>query len=179
MFASSNLLASDCFEPDYYDYASRSESPFAANVPAQITPLLTSSSSSPMSKRNLKPSTTSPSHHPIPADHSGPLQIHPEGALGGFPLPPPPSNPRKRRASGPANIAAAPILTSSSIADPGAVGEGGFSGVGLGEASTSPATKKSRTNTPWSPAEEQRLKSMRDAGNSWSEIAKVRNLEKG
>ncbi|KAI9747606.1 MAG: hypothetical protein M1815_004056, partial [Lichina confinis] len=36
-----------------------------------------------------------------------------------------------------------------------------------------PAAKKSRTNTPWSPAEEQRLKSMRDAGNSWSEIAKV------
>ncbi|KAL8949894.1 MAG: hypothetical protein Q9222_004032 [Ikaeria aurantiellina] len=33
--------------------------------------------------------------------------------------------------------------------------------------------KKSRTNTPWSPAEEQRLKTMRDAGNSWSEIAKT------
>lgn len=33
--------------------------------------------------------------------------------------------------------------------------------------------KKSRTNTPWTPAEEQRLKQMRDAGNSWSEIAKV------
>jgi len=37
-----------------------------------------------------------------------------------------------------------------------------------------PAPKKSRTNTPWSPAEEQRLKTMRDAGNSWGEIAKVR-----
>ena len=36
-----------------------------------------------------------------------------------------------------------------------------------------PAPKKSRTNTPWSPAEEQRLKVMRDAGNSWGEIAKV------
>lgn len=36
-----------------------------------------------------------------------------------------------------------------------------------------PAPKKSRTNTPWSPAEEQRLKTMRDAGNSWSEIAKT------
>ncbi|KAI4183236.1 MAG: hypothetical protein L6R41_005509 [Letrouitia leprolyta] len=35
------------------------------------------------------------------------------------------------------------------------------------------APKKSRTNTPWSPAEEQRLKTMRDAGNSWSEIAKT------
>ena len=35
------------------------------------------------------------------------------------------------------------------------------------------APKKSRTNTPWTPAEEQRLKNMRDSGNSWSDIAKV------
>ena len=38
-----------------------------------------------------------------------------------------------------------------------------------------PKMKKSRTNTPWTPAEELRLKQMRDAGNSWSEIAKVCN----
>lgn len=38
-----------------------------------------------------------------------------------------------------------------------------------------PKVKKSRTNTPWTAAEEQRLKQMRDAGNSWSEIAKVQN----
>ena len=37
----------------------------------------------------------------------------------------------------------------------------------------SPVAKKGRTNTPWTPAEEQRLKTMRDAGNSWSEIAKT------
>jgi hypothetical protein len=37
-----------------------------------------------------------------------------------------------------------------------------------------PKLKKSRTNTPWTPAEELRLKQMRDAGNSWSEIAKVK-----
>lgn len=36
-----------------------------------------------------------------------------------------------------------------------------------------PRPKKSRTNTPWTPAEEQRLKQMRDLGNSWSEIAKT------
>jgi hypothetical protein len=36
-----------------------------------------------------------------------------------------------------------------------------------------PKLKKSRTNTPWTPAEELRLKQMRDAGNTWSEIAKV------
>ncbi|KAK3313574.1 hypothetical protein B0H66DRAFT_356648 [Apodospora peruviana] len=36
-----------------------------------------------------------------------------------------------------------------------------------------PPAKKSRTNTPWTPHEEQRLKQMRDAGNSWAEIAKT------
>ncbi|KAK0704439.1 hypothetical protein B0H67DRAFT_498891, partial [Lasiosphaeris hirsuta] len=36
-----------------------------------------------------------------------------------------------------------------------------------------PPAKKSRTNTPWTPAEEHRLKAMRDAGNSWAEIAKT------
>ncbi|KAF1837116.1 hypothetical protein BDW02DRAFT_181117 [Decorospora gaudefroyi] len=41
------------------------------------------------------------------------------------------------------------------------------------EAAHEPRAKKSRTNTPWTPAEELRLKQMRDAGNSWSEIAKT------
>lgn len=44
------------------------------------------------------------------------------------------------------------------------------------ESAPLPPPKKGRTNTPWTPAEEQRLKQMRDAGNSWSEIAKVRCL---
>ena len=39
-----------------------------------------------------------------------------------------------------------------------------------------PPPKKGRTNTPWTPAEELRLKKMRDEGKSWSEIAKVGNL---
>lgn len=43
-------------------------------------------------------------------------------------------------------------------------------------AAEAPKAKKSRTNTPWTPAEELRLKQMRDTGNSWSEIAKVQNL---
>jgi hypothetical protein len=38
-----------------------------------------------------------------------------------------------------------------------------------------PPRKKGRTNTPWTAEEEQRLKTMRDAGRSWSEIAKVRH----
>ncbi|KAG8424105.1 hypothetical protein J3458_000936 [Metarhizium acridum] len=36
-----------------------------------------------------------------------------------------------------------------------------------------PPAKKSRTNTPWTPQEELRLKQMRDSGNSWAEIAKT------
>ncbi|OCK83402.1 hypothetical protein K432DRAFT_414721 [Lepidopterella palustris CBS 459.81] len=36
-----------------------------------------------------------------------------------------------------------------------------------------PVAKKGRTNTPWTAAEEQRLKAMRDDGKSWSEIAKT------
>lgn len=41
------------------------------------------------------------------------------------------------------------------------------------EAAPAPPAKKSRTNTPWTPQEELRLKQMRDAGNSWAEIAKT------
>jgi Myb-like DNA-binding domain len=41
------------------------------------------------------------------------------------------------------------------------------------EQSGPPPAKKGRTNTPWTPAEEQRLKQMRDQGKSWSEIAKT------
>ena len=51
------------------------------------------------------------------------------------------------------------------------VESGSFSGQGQDPAP--PAPRKGRTNTPWTPAEEQRLKQMRDAGNSWSEIAKT------
>ncbi|KZZ95454.1 MYB DNA-binding domain protein [Moelleriella libera RCEF 2490] len=36
-----------------------------------------------------------------------------------------------------------------------------------------PPAKKGRTNTPWTPQEEQRLKQMRDASNTWAEIAKT------
>ncbi|QIW98773.1 hypothetical protein AMS68_004291 [Peltaster fructicola] len=47
-------------------------------------------------------------------------------------------------------------------------------GVGASQHSmTSPIIKKGRTNTPWTPAEEQRLKTLREAGRSWSEIAKT------
>ena len=81
----------------------------------------------------------------------------------------PPS--RKRKAPGAGTM-------TGSLSSP-MVGLGGPAGVGdqgeafLGTSAPAPAPKKSRTNTPWTPAEEQRLKVMRDAGSSWGEIAKV------
>lgn len=80
----------------------------------------------------------------------------------------PPSNPRKRRASPqstPATNMAAPMPTTAPVdlaQDHG------------GAAPETTPRKKGRTNTPWTAEEEQRLKTMRDAGRSWSEIAKVR-----
>ena len=62
-------------------------------------------------------------------------------------------------------------MSSTGLADPSATGQEGEEAV---EASLQiQAPKKSRTNTPWTPSEEQRLKIMRDQGNSWGEIAKV------
>ena len=50
----------------------------------------------------------------------------------------------------------------------GSISQAGFDG-----SDASPAKKaKYRVNQPWTPAEEQRLKVLRDAGNSWSQIAK-------
>ncbi|KAI9670171.1 MAG: hypothetical protein M1831_006383 [Alyxoria varia] len=54
----------------------------------------------------------------------------------------------------------------------GGPGPGG-SGVDLPPPNAPKPPKRSRTNTPWTPGEEQRLKTMREAGNSWSEIAKT------
>ncbi|KAI4148338.1 MAG: hypothetical protein LQ341_001620 [Variospora aurantia] len=102
------------------------------------------------------------------------------------PLPPPqpypqqsqhpnPSNPRKRKASGSAPMTGMPSPSISGYRPPPSAYEP-QSQHGEQPAEAQPAQgatpKKSRTNTPWSPAEEQRLKTMRDAGNSWSEIAK-------
>ncbi|EEP76938.1 conserved hypothetical protein [Uncinocarpus reesii 1704] len=78
-------------------------------------------------------------------------------------------NPRKRRASfqqaAPMSTMAPPQLTAP------VEGEGNPP-----TAATAPEAggkKKGRTNTPWTAEEEQRLKAMRDAGNTWSEIAKT------
>ena len=100
-----------------------------------------------------------------------------------------PSNSRKRRASelgggDQQNLQGPPSNNASPFTNPTGLvpGPGGDMNVGMGppqqqqqqqHAQPSPAPKKGRTNTPWTPAEEQRLKTMRDAGSSWSEIAKT------
>ena len=66
----------------------------------------------------------------------------------------------------------------------GGMSSGGMPSRGLGDQSgtgqteqtsdtPAPIIKKSRTNTPWSPAEEAMLRNKRDQGQTWGEIAKV------
>lgn len=99
---------------------------------------------------------------------------HPADPFEQYPTSAPPANPRKRRSSGPLGpnaIALATAASSAAYTDPQAAASQSTTV----ESPLQPPAKKGRTNTPWTPAEEQRLKTMRDAGNSWSEIAKVRS----
>ncbi|EME83479.1 uncharacterized protein MYCFIDRAFT_122444, partial [Pseudocercospora fijiensis CIRAD86] len=90
-----------------------------------------------------------------------------------------PTNPRKRRASELEPLPGSSSSNASAFTNPGglmsAPGDLDTTGLGIHTQQTlpSPPVKKGRTNTPWTPAEEQRLKTLRDAGSSWSEIAKT------
>ena len=91
-------------------------------------------------------------------------------------FPPPPleaTSPtsRKRKAPGMSGMPGLTSMPPTGLGDPGGLGDLNESLVETISPTTAP--KKSRTNTPWTPAEEQRLKAMRDAGSSWGEIAKV------
>lgn len=132
----------------------------------------------PTPKRNLKPIPPSAlSAQPPLATAFPPIQMmnQPSGATGALNSAP---GSRKRRLSeqqqiAPSPIAPAPAPTAGSTAFslvPDPLGPTTESAV------TAPPPKKGRTNTPWTPAEELRLKKFRDEGKSWSEIAKVRNL---
>ncbi|KAF2090098.1 hypothetical protein K490DRAFT_71764 [Saccharata proteae CBS 121410] len=128
-------------------------------------------SSSPSSKRNLKPSpmSASPSQLTVTADAPTLQHLQPSDPFTAGYGPPSPPIPRKRRASGQQlapTAMSAPSASTSAYTDPSAIG-------GESAELPQPAPKKGRTNTPWTAAEEQRLKVMRDAGNSWSEIAKT------
>lgn len=84
----------------------------------------------------------------------------------------PPSRKRKAPGAPPTpGMSTMSAMSSTSLGDPGVMGEQ-TEDVGE-ESAPAPAPKKSRTNTPWSPAEEQRLKTLRDQGQSWGDIAKV------
>jgi hypothetical protein len=86
-----------------------------------------------------------------------------------------PSNHRKRRASGqpPLNYAPPPSTLAQYGHPLGVPMSMGESLVEPLEPLVEPASKKGRTNTPWTPDEEQRLKQMRDLNKTWSEIAKT------
>ncbi len=71
-------------------------------------------------------------------------------------------------------------MTAMSGGGMGSAGLSGDASVGSGQAGEqaggdppTPIIKKSRTNTPWSPAEEAMLRQKRDQGQTWGEIAKV------
>jgi len=138
-------------------------------------------SSSPSTKRSLKPSPIAANPQPS-VQYSGPPELpslqpaasfttaNPEAHTGAQPpLPSPTSRKRKSVTLGQsqeqmAGTADSAQAQASSAVLPPTVDV---------DAAQEPKTKKSRTNTPWTPAEELRLKQMRDAGNSWSEIAKT------
>ena len=127
-----------------------------------------------------------PLHQALQQPLQQPLQLPQQQSLS-------PLTSRKRRASelDETNLSAGSSMSAYSMQQPGMMGaqpgssavhalagpshgmrlDSGF-GAPMPELS-SPVPKKGRTNTPWTPAEEQRLKQMRDAGNSWSEIAKT------
>ncbi|MCJ1229658.1 hypothetical protein MMC12_006327 [Toensbergia leucococca] len=128
-------------------------------------------SSSPPFRRNINQitSTISPPFHQTNFATTS-YSTQPEQSLPGFQPSGVSAAPKKRKTSDSAtgtSAATSPTMET----DPRVVGEA--SGT-FGDASSSPpAPKKSRTNTPWTPAEEQRLKNMRDTGSSWSDIAKT------
>ncbi|KAF2754946.1 hypothetical protein EJ05DRAFT_116927 [Pseudovirgaria hyperparasitica] len=81
---------------------------------------------------------------------------------------------RKRRASGeyPSSTVPGPSSMAPSQASSSAPPGPASGGTELERPIQPSPAKKGRTNTPWTAAEEQRLKQMRDQGLSWNEIAK-------
>ncbi|KAH7406464.1 hypothetical protein DE146DRAFT_392119 [Phaeosphaeria sp. MPI-PUGE-AT-0046c] len=142
-------------------------------------------SSSPSARRNLKPSPVaapplSPKSHHLTTTEPPSLQpavsttsatAAPESQASAQPPLSPNSN-RKRKS---VTLTHLPETMSSStgVVDAKASSATPQVAADVDSPVQEPKLKKSRTNTPWTPAEELRLKQMRDAGNSWSEIAKT------
>lgn len=123
-------------------------------------------SSPPTSKRIKTSATTSAPSHLLAQQQIHPFHRVP--TFEGIPMPTAPipqqTSSRKRPSS--------PTASSSAMMA-GQMNPGGIEDPGSLPAPEPVPKKKGRTNTPWTAEEEQRLKTMRDAGRSWSEIAKV------
>jgi len=164
--------------------------------PTVPNPIAYSASPSQLTLSSELPSTglQNPYHHPYayaPAPHNQafafPQQAHYPQSLQNQHSSaqqqaqqlPSPTNSRKRRASelGEPSLPGSASSSASAFAHPQGLLTGtGELDVGLGPSQVqlpSPVAKKGRTNTPWTPAEEQRLKNLREAGSSWSDIAKT------
>ncbi|KAJ5933941.1 hypothetical protein N7454_006270 [Penicillium verhagenii] len=123
-------------------------------------------SSPPTSKRIKTSATTSAPSHLLAQQ-----QLHPFHRVPGYegiPIPTAPipqHTPSRKRPQSPTASSSAMMtgqMNPQALEDP----------ISLPPAEPAPK-KKGRTNTPWTAEEEQRLKTMRDAGRSWSEIAKT------
>lgn len=161
--------------------------PYLTRYLAARADVVAPDSSSPSTKRSLKPSPIAANPQPS-VQYSGPPELpslqpaasfttaNPEAHTGAQPpLPSPTSRKRKSVTLGQSQEQMAGTADSAEAQASSAV----LPPTADVDAAQEPKTKKSRTNTPWTPAEELRLKQMRDAGNSWSEIAKVRRALAG
>lgn len=101
----------------------------------------------------------------------GPLPVTTEDPGGRAATSATPVNPRKRRASNSASSLPTALASASSAAVAGAGPLASSAAAPAPE--TTAGKKKGRTNTPWTPEEEQKLQQMRGENKGWSEIAKV------
>ncbi|CAI7603837.1 unnamed protein product [Penicillium bialowiezense] len=127
-------------------------------------------SSPPTSKRIKTSATTSAPPHLLAQQ-----QIHPFHRVPTFEGIPIPSAPLQTQQNTGSSRKRPPSPASGSVmmASPVNPGVGAMEDPSALPAVESTPKKKGRTNTPWTAEEEQRLKTMRDAGRSWSEIAKT------
>lgn len=80
---------------------------------------------------------------------------------------PSPANPRKRRISNNTGSPSTALTAISALAETAVA-------TAPSETPETATKKKGRTNTPWTPEEEQKLQQMRGENKGWSEIAKVK-----
>ncbi|CAK7275021.1 hypothetical protein SEPCBS119000_006469 [Sporothrix epigloea] len=126
------------------------------------------------------PAAATPTQASTPVAQRSRKRPNPAPATSASPIMPPPAPPTAAAGNAASTVPLPAITAGTPLAKPASAAGANPSGQPIkfvppsepGSASTPPA-KKSRTNTPWTPAEEHRLKQMRDAGSSWAEIAKT------